>query len=359
MRRLLVVFLFTSMVGIFSLGCTGFRLVAKDGTLVAARTLEFDFDLQSEITLVPRGTFMKALTTGWQGLSWIVKYGYVGVDALGMDLLEDGLNEVGLAAGAFYFDQCAGYQELKDDRLSKTISQYDLVGWLLGNFATVEEVKKAIGDICVYGFTVAHSEILKMPLHYIVYDAKGDCVVIEYIDGKLHLHDNPLGVITNNPPFDWHLQNLSNYVNLSPVNIKSSKLGGFEIKAIGGGTGLLGLPGDNTSPSRFVRATFYSHGEIRPSKSDDAVTLAWHILNALDIPEGLVVNEVLGLVVTRHIAYWSAVRDLTNRVYYYRTYKDMNIRMVDLKRIDFDSGPVRFIPMSYKPQYIDETDLLK
>ncbi len=358
MKRLLV-FLLLSLAATVSFGCTGFRLIAKDGTVVTARTLEFDFDLMSEITVVPRGTYMTALTTGWQGLSWNVKYGYVGIDALGMDLLEDGLNEAGLSAGTFYFDQYAGYQELDKAQSRKTLSQYDLVGWILGNFATVEEVKEAIKQARVYGFTVAHSEILKMPLHYAVYDTKGDCVIIEYIDGELHLHDNPIGVIANSPPFDWHIQNLSNYVNLSSANIKSSKLGQFEIKAISGGTGLLGLPGDNTSPSRFVRAAFYSNGSVRPSNSEEAVTLGWHIINALDIPEGLVINEVLGFVVTRHIAYWSSVKDLTNRIYYYRTYKDMNIRMVDLKRIDLDSGNIRFIPMSYKQQYIDETDLIK
>jgi len=77
---------------------------------------------------------------------------------------------------------------------------------------------------------------------------------------------------------------------------------------------LLGLPGDNTSPSRFVRAAFYSHGEVKPAHAKEAVTLAWHILNALDIPEGLVVNEQLGMVVSRDIAYWSVLRDLTNKV---------------------------------------------
>ena len=159
---------------------------------------------------------------------------------------------------------------------------------------------------------VTESTIL--PLHHIAYDAKGSCIVIEYVEGQLNIHENPLGVITNKPTFDWHLQNLSNYVNLNPVNIKSSKLGDFEIKATGNETGLLGLPGDNTSPSRFVRAAFYSHGEVKPANAESAVTLAWHILNALDIPKGLVVNEELGMVVSRDIAYWSVLRDLTNKV---------------------------------------------
>ncbi|WP_367363327.1 linear amide C-N hydrolase [Mesotoga sp.] len=345
-RFLMCVLLLVSLTG-DSIGCTGFRVVSKDGSIIAARTLEFEFDLESKIMVVPRGTFMTALTTGWEGLSWNVKYGYVGANALGMDLVADGINEVGLACGAFYFSGWAGYQELQQREFYReTLSQYDLVGWILGNFATVDEVKTALENIRVYGLAIMATESTVMPLHHIVYDAKGGCIVIEYVEGELNIHENPLGVITNNPTFDWHLQNLSNYVNLTPVNIKSSKLGDFEIKATGNGTGLLGLPGDNTSPSRFVRAAFYSHGEVKPAHAKEAVTLAWHILNALDIPEGLVVNEQLGMVISRDIAYWSAVRDLTNRVYYYRTYSDLNIRKVELDRIDFSSRNIRFLKMS-------------
>jgi choloylglycine hydrolase len=87
--------------------------------------------------------------------------------------------------------------------------------------------------------------------------------------------------------------------------------------------------------------------------------LAWHILNALDIPEGLVVNEQLGMVVSRDIAYWSVVRDSTNKVYYYRTYSDLNIRKVELDRIDFSNGNIRFLKMSHEQEYIDVTDAIK
>ena len=359
MKRFLICALLLALLTSASIGCTGFRVVSKDGSIIAARTLEFEFDLGSKIIVVPRGTFMTALTTGWEGLSWNVKYGYVGANALGMDLVADGTNEVGLACGAFYFSGCAGYQELLRELHRSTLSQYDLVGWILGNFATVDEVKTALENIRVYGLAIMVTESTVMPLHHIVYDAKGGCIVIEYVEGELNIHENPLGVITNNPTFDWHLQNLSNYVNLTPVNIKSSKLGDFEIKATGNGTGLLGLPGDNTSPSRFVRAAFYSHGEVKPAHAKEAVTLAWHILNALDIPEGLVVNEQLGMVVSRDIAYWSAVRDLTNKVYYFRTYSDLNIRKVELDRIDFSSGSIRFLKMSHEQEYIDVTDEIK
>jgi len=359
MKRLLVCVLFSVLLTVASIGCTGFRVVSKDGAIIAARTLEFEFDLGSKIIVVPRGTFMTAFTTGWEGLSWNVKYGYVGANALGMDLVADGINEVGLACGAFYFSGCAGYQELQKELYKSTLSQYDLVGWILGNFATVDEVKAALDNIRVYGLAIMITESTIMPLHHIVYDAKGGCIVIEYVEGELNIHENPLGVITNNPTFDWHLQNLSNYVNLTPANVKSSKLGDFKIVGTGNGTGLLGLPGDNTSPSRFVRAAFYSHGEVKPKHAKEAVTLAWHILNALDIPEGLVVNEELGMVVSRDIAYWSAVRDLTNKVYYYRTYSDLNIRKVELGSIDFSSGNIRFLKMSHEQEYIDVTDAIK
>ena len=147
-RFLTCVLLLVSLTGA-SIGCTGFRVVSRDGSIIAARTLEFEFDLESKIMVVPRGTFMTAFTTGWEGLSWNVKYGYVGANALGMDLVADGINEVGLACGAFYFSGCEGHQELQRELYKSTLSQYDLVGWILGNFATVDEVKTALENIRV------------------------------------------------------------------------------------------------------------------------------------------------------------------------------------------------------------------
>ncbi|WP_259459634.1 linear amide C-N hydrolase, partial [Mesotoga sp. HF07.pep.5.2.highcov] len=146
-KRLPMCVLFFVLLTVASIGCTGFRVISKDGAIVAARTLQFEFDLGSKIVVAPRDTFMTALTTGWEGLSWNVKYGYVGANSLGMDLVADGINQVGLACGGFYFTGCAGHQPLEKDLYKSTISHYDVIGWILENFATVEEVKSALDDI--------------------------------------------------------------------------------------------------------------------------------------------------------------------------------------------------------------------
>ena len=124
---------------------------------------------------------------------------------------------------------------------------------MLGNFATVDEVKAAVGDVVVWGEMVPQLGSFA-PLHYSVHDAGGKSIVIEYVDGKLHVYDNAVGVLTNSPTYEWHIQNLRNYVNLTAENAKPVKIGNVTYAGTGQGSGLHGLPGDPTPPSRFVMA---------------------------------------------------------------------------------------------------------
>jgi len=120
---------------------------------------------------------------------------------------------------------------------------------------------------------------LAPPVHYAIHDASGKSIVIEYVEGKLHVYDDPLGVLTNSPAFDWQTTNLRNYVNFSLVNVPPVHLGTVTLVGFGQGTGMLGLPGDITPPARFVRAVAYTNS-VFPSKTGDAAVLqAFHILN--------------------------------------------------------------------------------
>jgi choloylglycine hydrolase len=110
-----------------------------------------------------------------------------------------------------------------------------------------------------------------LPIHLVLYDADGDAAVVEWVGGERHVHENPVGVCTNAPPFDWHVTNLRNYVNLSATNVSPLDLEGVAITGLGQGTGLLGLPGDWTPPSRFVRATAIAHATL-PAEGADAGT---------------------------------------------------------------------------------------
>lgn len=323
--------------------CTGITLTAKDGNVVRARTMEFNVNLQSEVILVPRGYERTGETPdGKPGLKWKAKYANVGTNPEGLPYVVDGLNEKGLSMGLFYFDQSAKYQPYKPEDASKTMASWQLGSYILDNFATVEEVKAALSDVVVAPVVFKAFDIV-LPVHFVVTDPTGATIVIEYVDGKLAIHDNEIGVITNNPPFDWHMTNLQNYVNLSVTNAAPQKLGGVTIQGLGQGTGLLGMPGDFTSPSRFVRAAIFSHGIGPVANSDEAVFQAFHILNNFDIPKGVARadEESSDGKISADYTQWTSANDLTAKRFYFRTYDNSDIRFVDLTKQKLDGDAIQ------------------
>src|ERR1039457_4045341 len=187
-----------------------------------------------------------------------------------MPLIFEGVNEKGLAAGLFYFPTSAKYMPYTPSDAGKTIAPWELGSWVLENFATVDEVKANIVNVVVP--TVVFQQWGFAPeVHYIVTDASGKSIVIEYVGGKLNVYDDPLGVITNSPAFDWHMTNLRNYVNFSMSSASPVQLGSVKLLPTGQGSGMLGLPGDFTPPSRFVRAVAFSQSVFTPKTGGDAV----------------------------------------------------------------------------------------
>jgi len=327
--------------------CTGIRLTAADGTVVHARTLEFGVDLDSNVLVSPRGyERIGATPDGKNGLAWKAKYASVGANGARLPILVDGVNEAGLAAGLFYFPTTAGYMAYAPEDAAKTIAPWQLGSWLLDNFASVDEVKAKIGSILVAG-TVLKQWGFSPPVHAIVHDASGKSLVIEYVGGKLNLYDNPLGVITNSPGFDWHMANLRNYVNFSLENHPPIQLGPVKLEPFGQGSGMLGLPGDFTPPSRFVRAAAFSQSVLEPKTGDDAVTTAFHILNNFDIPKGSTreaEKDEHGNIVAEYTL-WTAASDLKAKRYYFRTYDDSRIRVIDLMKMNLDAKDIVTLPM--------------
>jgi choloylglycine hydrolase len=327
--------------------CTGIRIIAADGTVVHARTLEFGFDIQSNVIMVPRG-YARVGTTpdGKEGLKWKSKYASLGANGAGLPYIFDGLNEQGLAVGTFYFPTSAGYMPYTANDSSKTIAQWEVGSWMLENFATVDEVRANIGKVVVpevvfkaWGFAP--------PVHYVVLDASGKAIVIEYFGGKLNVFDDPLGVITNSPTFDWQMTNLRNYVNFSFSNVAPVKLGSVTLQPTGQGSGMLGIPGDFTPPSRFVRAVAFSQSVLPSQTGDDAVLEAFHILNNFDIPKGAARDhekDSHGNIVADYTL-WTSVNDLKRKQFYFRTYDNSQIRMVDLTKMKVDGKDIVTISM--------------
>jgi choloylglycine hydrolase len=332
-----------------ALACTTFRLQSKDGAWVVGRSMELGLDLESNVMLVPRQFALTAMLPGMKpGMGWSSKYGFLGINTFNLGVATDGMNEVGLSAHALYIPGFFEYQPFPADG-KNVIANTDLVNWTLSQFETVDQVKEALGKVTVYGLDVPKAGV--QPLHWAIRDAKGGSIVVEYVKGKLVIHDNPIGVLTNAPNFDWHMTNLRNHINLTNINVDGLKLGSTTLPPIGQGTGLIGLPGDFTPPSRFLRATALAYSSVPAENAKGAANLAFHILNAVDIPIGAVAEKIPAKDGGKDkLAYeqtqWVTVYDLKNKVAYFRTYGNMNIRQVDLGRVDFAGKAIQYVPMS-------------
>jgi len=332
--------------------CTGIRVKPQDGSIISGRTMEFAANIRSNVVVIPRATDGIGTTPGGKpGLHWKSKYGSVGANAFDVALIIDGLNEKGLGVAIFYFPDYAKYQEVKDDAIDKTIAPWEVPTYLLATCANTEEAVQAVQNIRV-GEVVEPNLGYVPPCHYIVNDAAGRCVVLEYVNGKLNVHDNPLGVITNSPSFDWHITNLCNYVNLSVNNVPSVDVAGIKLGGLGQGSGMLGLPGDFTPPSRFIRAVAFSQSALPAATAHEGVLQAFHILNQFDIPKGAARGTNGGKTMADYTL-WTSVSDLTNSRYHFRTFDNSRIRMIDLKKMDLDAKAVKTVSMAGEEQIED------
>jgi len=330
-----------------SYACTGIKLVAKDGAFVHGRTLEFGVQVEIATGVVPRGYAFKGTTPSGEGLSYTSKYGVVGCMAFGVPSLMDGLNEKGLAVGTFYFPTYAGYSTITSDNQTKALSPVEFPNWMLTQFSSVDEVKEALNTVVIAPTVVKAWGDQAPPFHYIVFDRTGKGLVIEPLNGKLVTYETMLGTFTNSPTFDWHMTNLRNYINLTPFNVRPVTIDGITLKPFGAGSGLVGLPGDFTPPSRFVRAAIFSTSAVPSANAEEAIFQTFHILNQFDIPVGTAKDKIGDVVYTDYTQVTCA-RDPQALKYYFRSYDDPSIKMVDLHQMDLDAKVIKTLPVSGK-----------
>ena len=339
LNKIAITLLGLIFVGPSAFACTSFQLIAADGTRVYARTMEFAFPLNSELVVLPRK--MEFVATGpnnQKGASWIGKYGVVGLNGYDAPIIIDGMNEKGMAGGILYFPGHAGYANPSSADPKKAIAPWEFMTWALMNFENVAQVKAALNDITVITLEESNLKVIP-PYHYVLHDAAGGVLVVEPINGKLVANDNPYGVLTNSPPFDWHINNLGNYIKLSPVEPSPIKVYGQTVAPISTGAGFLGMPGDSTSPSRFIRALAYSSTIVPAKNATQNVSLAEHVLHNFDIPRGSV-RSVAGKGAFMELTQWSTISDLSNRRFYFSTYDHQALRVLNLKGINFDRRDV-------------------
>ncbi|OIO58841.1 MAG: choloylglycine hydrolase [Verrucomicrobia bacterium CG_4_10_14_3_um_filter_43_23] len=342
--------------------CTGIQIQTKNNEYVTGRTAEFGVPLQLNGLIIPRHYTFTGTTDKGNGLIYKSKYAAVGVSAYGSNYVLDGFNEKGLTVGMFYFPNFASYTPLDAQNQSRAVAPTEFVNWILTQFASIEEVRNAIerNEVVIVPTTVVDWGGIP-PMHYIVYDKQGKSIAIEPIAGRLQITDNPVGVFTNSPEFSWHLTNLSNYINLSTINVEEAKIKNYEIKQLGLGTGLLGMPGDFTPPSRFVRAAIFANAATPVDTSLEAVFETFHILNQFDIPPGSARapgKENAFKPGSMDITLATAVKDPNTLIYYYKTYDNQNIRSIDLKRFDWNNEHLQRISSDQGPTKVEDVSHL-
>lgn len=313
--------------------CTGITLTSKDGANIVARTVEWaSGESPSDYLIVPENFEKQSMLPDGtrNGMKYSAFYGYVGLAS--EDYVIEGLNEAGLSAGLFYFPNVGSYPKYNSSLKDITISDTEFVAWILGSFETVEDVVSALS-----GVRVVATDARAQNLHWRVADKYGRQIVIEYIDGIPMVHENKLGVLTNSPAYDWHITNLNNYINLKPGTDTSHEFGDIQLSPIGHGSNMLGLPGDMTPPSRFVRVAFYQTSAPIMDTAEKAVNQAFTILEAMTIPIGSQYTDKTKIPNIPSATQWTSVTDMTNNKIYYTTMYNPIIRKIDLNNIDFSN----------------------
>lgn len=332
--------------GVTSLGmaCTGIALVAKDGSRVQGRTIEWAKEpLPSYAVVIPRGEELPLLLPdGTDGLTMKARWGAVGLAVSRPEFIAEGINEAGLSVGLFFFPRYGSYESYLPQLAEKTIGDLQLTAWMLTQCASIDDVKQQLSQRRVVGLVEGSV------IHWRLADATGRQEVLEIVGGKMRWFTNSVGVLANGPGFDWHLTNLNNYVNLYPGDAPIGVVGNVTIRPISGSSGMLGLPGDMTSPSRFVRVAMLR--QTAPMQPDglSTVRLCFHLLNSFDVPIGLE-HPMMESPEMFSATQWTTVIDLTASRVYYRTAINSTIRCIDLHDIDFSK-------VAYSSRSLDEVE---
>lgn len=299
------------------------------------RTLDYEFSYGDEIAVTPRN-FPFAFRSGAKADKHYAMIGMAHV-AGGFPLYYEAVNERGLCAAGLNFVGNAVYREPMPDK--ENVAQFEFIPWLLSQFATVREVRERLSGINITNIPFSD----KLPcaqLHWIIAD-KTEAITVESVGEGLRVYDNPVGVLTNNPPFDEQMFNLNNYMHLSvsnPENAFSSKL---PLKCYSRGMGALGLPGDLSSQSRFVRAAFVKMNSLSGSSEEESVSQFFHILGSVDQQRGCCKLGEGEYEITLYTSCCNADKG----IYYYTTYDNHRISAVDMHKENLDGAEV----ITYKP----------
>lgn len=361
MQYVLMLFL---LISVQALSCTGISILTEKKELVQGRTIEYgENNLKSKIVISPRGQeYQSYLPNGKvEGLKWKAKYGYVGASVLQDIFIGEGINEKGLNAGLFYFPHYGSLKRFDEKKKNNSLVDMQLVSWILSNFSSVDEVKEEIKKINIVNIGFEKDGTPLPTAHWRVADSNGKNIVIEIINnGEIKIYDNKVGVFTNSPDYDWQQKNLNNYIGLKAGNSSNYEVNGHKIFSFGAGTGAMGMPGDITPPSRFIRAFYYLTSSPVMKTTTSAVEECFHILNNFDIPIGVEYSSEHKKYIPENLpsaTQWTAVSNLSEREFFYKTMYNGAIRKIDLKKIDFQNIKFTSFPMDKEKFHYEEIEI--
>lgn len=305
--------------------CTAATYLTRD--FYFGRTLDYEFSYGDTIAVTPRN-FPFRFRCGREILNHYAIIGMAHV-AGGYPLYYDAMNEKGLCMAGLNFVGNAVYGGNIPEK--DNIPQFELIPWILSQCSSVQEVRQLLEDLHVTG-TPFSEKLPCAQLHWIIADKKA-CITLECVKEGMRVYDNPVGILTNNPPFDMQLFNLNNYMQLSPRSPENRFSDQLALKPYSRGMGALGLPGDLSSQSRFVRAAFTRLHARSGDSETESVSQFFHILGSVDQQRGCCILDDGTCEITLYTCCCNADRG----IYYYTTYDNHRICAVDMHREDLDS----------------------
>lgn len=314
--------------------CTAIAMPVKGRGLFFGRNMDIDFTFGERIAVTPREYSIPCSRGGL----YKTKYAMIGMASAidGYPLYADGFNEHGLAMAGLNFPEFAYYKKVPDET-EKSISPYELIPHILGSCKNLIEAAKLLENtqICDIPF---REDIPNTTLHWMIADNSGS-IVVEAVREGLKIHDNPVNVLTNSPPFEYQLINLRRYSNLTVKPAESDFCGLAHKEIHEKGLGSVGLPGDYSSASRFVRAAYLLHN----SKTDSCSTAAqmFHLLDCVAVVRGAIETESDNPYCT----VYSACMDTEKGLYHYRTYDSLSVKATDIREYDINGKSIIELPL--------------
>ena len=313
--------------------CTAATYKTKDGYF--GRTLDYEFSYGDEITITPRNYQFNFRNTESMNTHYaIIGMAYV---AGNYPLYYDAINEKGLGIAGLNFVGNATYNKPVENKTN--IAQFELIPWILGQCSTVKDAKALLDNINIID-TPFNTELPLAQLHWIISD-KDEAITVESMTDGLHIYDNPVGILANNPPFNIQMFSLNNYMNLSPKNPENKFSDKLPLHPYSRGMGAIGLPGDLSSASRFAKVAFTKMNSVSGDSEEESVSQFFHILGSVDQQRGCCeVHDG-----KYEITIYTSCCNLDKGIYYYTTYNNHQISAVDMHRENLDSDKLVRYPI--------------